>query len=183
MFRQWCSLSMLHRTCENIHGSVGLGGLSKLNRWYTLCMPIYFEPWGIKKYSVPYMVQNEHTYILIKCGIVNPYVDGFLNSSGNTMVLPPYYLEVVLCENMACYATVIVYRGGFHQVFFESVSKGPGGLLYIPHHTKVLHIGTNRWPTFVFHGVLVLGGNQDVFSGTIALKVGLYAICAACTSS
>ena len=29
------------------------------------------------------------------------------------MVLPPYYLEVVLCGGVASTVTVIVYRGGF----------------------------------------------------------------------
>ena len=80
MLRQWCSLSLFHRTCENMHGGVGLGRLSMPNGWCTMHMPIYFNPWGIKKYSVPYMVQIELTYIPIKCGIVNPHVDGFLNS-------------------------------------------------------------------------------------------------------
>ena len=60
---QWCSLSMLHRTCRNMHRGVRLGGLSMPNRWCTLYMPIYFKPWGIKKYSIPYMVQIElHFY-------------------------------------------------------------------------------------------------------------------------
>ena len=95
------------------------------NGWCSLCIPIYFKPWAIKKYTVPYMVQIELTYISIKCWIVNPYVDGFLNSSGNAMVLPPYYLEVVLCGCVASDATMVMYRGGFLQVFFESFSKGP----------------------------------------------------------
>ena len=123
-----------------MQGGVSLGGLSMANRWYTLCMPIYFKPWVIKTYSVLYMVQIELTYIPIECGIIVPYVDGFLNSSSNAMVLPPYYLEVALCRSVACYATVVVYRGRFLQVFFESFSKGTGGLLYIPHHTQVPHI-------------------------------------------
>ena len=42
-------------------------------------MPIYLKHWGIKKYSIPYMVQIGLTYISIKCVVVNPYVDGFLN--------------------------------------------------------------------------------------------------------
>ena len=95
------------------------------NGWCSLCIPIYFKPWAIKKYTVPYMVQIELTYISIKCWIVNPYVDGFLNSSGNAMVLPPCYLEVVLCGCVASDATMVMYRGGFLQVFFESFSKGP----------------------------------------------------------
>ena len=75
MLRQWCSLSMLNRTCENMYEGVGLGGLVMPNRWHTLHMPIHFKSWGIKKYSVPYMAQVELTYIPIKYGIVNPYVD------------------------------------------------------------------------------------------------------------
>ena len=55
MLRQWYFLSMLHRTCENMYGGVRLGGLSMPNRWFTLCMPIYFNPWCIKRYSVPYI--------------------------------------------------------------------------------------------------------------------------------
>ena len=57
MLRQWCSLSMLNRTCEYMHRADRLGRLSMPNGWCTLYMPIYFQPWGIKKYSVPYMVQ------------------------------------------------------------------------------------------------------------------------------
>ena len=56
MLRQWCSLSMFHRICEYMHRGVRLGGLSMPNGWYTLCMPIYFKPLGVKKYSIPYMV-------------------------------------------------------------------------------------------------------------------------------
>ena len=79
-----------------------------------LCMPMgYFKSWGIKSYSVPYMVQIVLTYILINCGIVNPYVDRFLNSSDNAMVLPTYYLEVVLCCCVANDATVRGIPSGF----------------------------------------------------------------------
>ena len=44
---------------------------------------------------------------LLSGGVVNPYVDEFLNCSGNAMVLPPYYLEVVLCGYVASSATVV----------------------------------------------------------------------------
>ena len=32
------------------------------------------------------MAQIELTYVPIKCGIVNPYVDGFVNNSGNALL-------------------------------------------------------------------------------------------------
>ena len=38
-----------------MHGDDKLGGLGMSNGWDTLHMPIYFKPWGIKKYSIPYM--------------------------------------------------------------------------------------------------------------------------------
>ena len=47
MLRQRCSLGMLHRTCENMHRDVGLGGMSIPIGWCTLHMPIYFKPWGM----------------------------------------------------------------------------------------------------------------------------------------
>ena len=78
MLRQWCSMSMLHRTCEYIHVGVRFGGLSLPNGWCFLHIPISFEPWGVKKYSVPYMMQIELACISIKCGIVNPYIDGLI---------------------------------------------------------------------------------------------------------
>ena len=111
MLRQWHSLSMLYRTCEYMHRDVRFGGLSMPSGWCTLYMSIYFKSLGIKEYSVPCMVQIELTYISIKCGVVNLYVDGFFNCSGRAMVLPPYYFEVALCGYVASSATMVVYRG------------------------------------------------------------------------
>ena len=51
MLRQRFSLSMFHRTYENVHGDVRLGGLDMPN---ILCIP--FKPRGIKKCPIPYMV-------------------------------------------------------------------------------------------------------------------------------
>ena len=41
MLRQRCSLSMLHRSCEYVHGGVRLDGLGMLN---ILCMPFTLSP-------------------------------------------------------------------------------------------------------------------------------------------
>ena len=89
-------------------------------------------------------------------------------------------MEVVLCGSVASDATVVMYRGQFLQVFFESLSKGPSCLSYIfiiP--CKFSTLKPVGGPTFVFHGVPILRGNQDVCNGFIALGVGLYAILAA----
>ena len=53
MLKQGCSVSMLHRTCEKVHGGLRLAGLGMPN---IMCMPFYFMPRGIKKDSIPYMV-------------------------------------------------------------------------------------------------------------------------------
>ena len=48
MFRQGCSLSVLHGYCEKVYGGVRLAALGMPN---ILCMPFYFKPWGIKDSS------------------------------------------------------------------------------------------------------------------------------------
>ena len=50
MLGQGCSLSMLHRPCEYVHGGDRLGGLGMPN---ILCLPFYFEPRGNKEYPIP----------------------------------------------------------------------------------------------------------------------------------
>ena len=62
-------------------------------------------------------------------------------------------------------------------MFFESFSKGPRGPSCVFIITcKVPSLELIDGPTFVFHGVLVLGRNQEVFNGVITFEVGLYAI-------
>ena len=39
MLRQWCSLNMLHRTCEYMHWGARLGGLSMPKGWCTCACP------------------------------------------------------------------------------------------------------------------------------------------------
>ena len=119
-------------------------------------MTIYFKPGGIKKYSAPYVVHIELTYISVKFGIANPYVDGSINSSGNTMVLPSYYLEVVLCGCVSSDATVVMYMAGFSYIFF------------IAH--KLSTLKPVDGPTFVVHGFLILRGDQDVLMVLLCLK-------------
>ena len=53
MLRQGCSLSMFHRTWENLYGSGMLGGLSMPN---IMCLPFYFKPRGFKKNPILCMV-------------------------------------------------------------------------------------------------------------------------------
>ena len=77
------------------------------------------------------------------------------------MPLPPYYLEVILSGRMACVVAVMMYRRGFLQMLFESFSKGPGCLscVFII-KGKVTTLEPIYGPTFIDHGVFVLGGDQ-----------------------
>ena len=68
MLRQGCFLSMLHRTCEKLHEGVRLGGLGMSN---TLDITSYFKPRCIKKYSIPYIMYIELSYISINGEVVN----------------------------------------------------------------------------------------------------------------
>ena len=60
---------------------------------------------------------------------------------------------------------------------FESFFKGPSGFSYVFLITcKVPTLEPIDAPTFVFHGVLILGRNQEVFYGAVTIEVVLYAI-------
>ena len=77
------------------------------------------------------------------------------------MPLPPYYLEVMLSGRMACVIAVMMYRVGFLKMLIESFSKGPRGFPYVFIITgKVTALNWVYGPTFVDHGVFVLGGDQ-----------------------
>ena len=77
------------------------------------------------------------------------------------MPLPPYYLEVMLSGRMACVIAVMMYRGGFLKVLFESFSKGPRGFPYVFIITdKVTSLEPVYGSTFVDHRVFVLGRDQ-----------------------
>ena len=62
-------------------------------------------------------------------------------------------------------------------MLFESFSKGPIGFPYVFLITcKVPALEPVDGPTFVFHEVLVLGGDQQVFNGAVTFEVDLFAI-------
>ena len=93
------------------------------------------------------------------------------------MPLLPYYLEVIISGRMVCVVAVMMYRGRFLQMLFESFSKGRGGFPYVLIITgKVTALEPIYSPTFVDHGVFVLGGDQQVFDGAVYFEVGLYTI-------
>ena len=75
-----------------------------------------------------------------------------------------------------CYCCGDVW-GGFLKVFLESFSKGPRGFPYVfIIEGKVITLKPVYGPTFVDHGVFVLGGDQKVFDGAITFEVALYTI-------
>ena len=93
------------------------------------------------------------------------------------MPLSPYYLEVILTGRVACVITVMMYRGRIFYVPFESFLKGPRSFPYVFIIAgKVTALEPIYGPTFVGHGVFVLGGHQQGFDGAITFKVGLYTI-------
>ena len=76
------------------------------------------------------------------------------------MSLPPYCLKVMLSGRIACVIAMIAYRGRLLKVLFESFSKGPRGFPYVFIIAgKVTALEPVYGPTFVDHGVFVLGGD------------------------
>ena len=62
-------------------------------------------------------------------------------------------------------------------MLFESLPKGPRSFPYVFIITsKVPTLEPIYGPTFVDHGVFVLGGHQQAFDGAITFEVGLYTI-------
>ena len=78
MPRQGCSLSILHRACENMHWGVGLRGFGMPNILHSLFI---LSLKSIRNYSVIYVMQIEFAYICIKSWIIDSNVDGFFNGS------------------------------------------------------------------------------------------------------
>ena len=62
-------------------------------------------------------------------------------------------------------------------MFFESFSKGLRSSPYVFIIAgKVTTLEPVYGPTFVDHGVFVLGGDQQVFDAAVTFEVGLYTI-------
>ena len=90
---------------------------------------------------------------------------------------PPYYLEVLLTGRMAYVVAMMMCRGKVLKVLFESFFKGPRDFPYVFIITsKVTTLEPIYGPTFVDHGVFVLGGDQQIFDGAVTFEVGLYTI-------
>ena len=87
------------------------------------------------------------------------------------MPLPSYYLEVLLGGGMTCVAAMMMNGGGILQVLFESFSKGPRGFPYIFFIAgKVTTLEPVYGPTFVDHGIFVLGGTSRFLMVLLPLK-------------
>ena len=77
------------------------------------------------------------------------------------MPLPPYCLEVLLGGGMTYVTAMMIYGGRLLQVLFEFFTKGPGGLPYVFFIAdEFTTLEPVYGPTFVDHGVFVLGRDQ-----------------------
>ena len=108
---------------------------------------------------------------LFKVGLLTPNKYGFFNISSYAMPLPPYYLEVLFGGGITCVTAMMMYRGRILQVFFESFTKGPGGFPYVfIIRGKVTTQEPVYGPTFVDHGVFVLGETSRFLMVLLPLK-------------
>ena len=84
MHKWQCSLSMPMVFYFSIHMPIGWEGLSMPTDGCSLCVPIslLILSTGVLNRTVPYMAKVILTHIPAECGVVDPYVDRFLNASG-----------------------------------------------------------------------------------------------------
>ena len=147
MLRQGCSLSMLHRTCKNCMGVLG---------WMDWAWPISYaclfilSPVVLRRTLSHIWCKLNLCIFLLSVGLLTLiYIDSLI-----VLGVPwssPHYLEIILSGSVPCVVAMVMYRGGFLQVFFESFSKGHRGFpLCILDHMQGLHIGTSRWSHFSF---------------------------------
>ena len=116
-----------------------------------LLLPCLFKvrPLVLSKTLSQMWYRFKFTYVIVKYGIVNPNVNGFLDVSSYVVPLPPYYLEVVMVSGVACFGCCDDewQRGpsGALCIFHQRSWRFP---LCIHHHMLGHHIGTSRWHHF-----------------------------------
>ena len=161
---------MLHRTCEKLHGSVRLGGLSMPN---VMCMPFYFKPRVLIRTLSHLWCKLNLPIVLFSMGLLTLiYIDSLI-----VLAMPWSFLPIIWKLSWVVVWPVLLLRlcieKGSFRCFFESFSKGPRGLSYVFFITcKVPTLEPVDGLTFVFHRVLVFGGNKEVFNGVIPFGVG-----------
>ena len=79
-----------------------------------------FKPWGIKKDSVPYMIEVVLTNILVQGGVVYPYVNRLFYGSCLPLVLPSYDAELVIVYGVSSGLRMPMYGWWLLEVFFSS---------------------------------------------------------------
>ena len=60
-------------------------------------------------------------YVPVYGWIVHPNINCFFNGSSDVLVLPPHNAEIFSVGFMTCDVIMVIYWGGGHEVFFESL--------------------------------------------------------------
>ena len=111
------------------------------------------------------MVEVILTHIPVECGVVDPYVDRFLDGFGKVMVFPSYNGECIRVGAMSWNVAMSKDGGGFFDMSFISLPKGPGCLTYgflITHKLPTL-VPIDSTTPFI-QRIFILGENWPVYS-------------------
>ena len=109
--------------------------------------------WG--KLNLPIFLFKVGLFTLIN-------IDSLIFLAKPCLSLPSYYWEDLLGGGMTFVIAMMMYGRRILQVFFESFFKGPGDFPYVFIFTgEVTTLVPVYGPTFVDHGVLVLGGRPE----------------------
>ena len=114
---------------------------------------------------------------LLSVGLFTLNIDGFFNCSGQAIVLPSYYLEVIYWCCMATGTLVLEYWGWGLQMFFISFSKRSSWLPYIflPTVNTSTGVAINN-TVLVGDFFFIFWWHQDVFKCPASLKMHVYSM-------
>ena len=154
-------LSMPSMFCCSMHMPIGWELLNMPTDGCSVCMPIIIinsKLKGVEQDSFPSLMKVILTHIPVEWGVVDFFVDRFLNGSCLAMVLPPYDGEVTRVGVVSWNVTVAIDWSGFFQVLFISLPKGPGCLfnIFLIKHELPTLVPVDG-PTLSVYGSLSLG--------------------------
>ena len=160
MLRQGCSLTMLHRTCEKLHGSVTLGGLSMPNIMH---MPFFLSP-EVLRSILPHMrcKLNLPIYVLSVGLLTLIYIDSLI-----VLAVPWSSLHIIWKFSWVIVWPVLwlwlyIGDGSFRCSLDLSPKVLEVSSIYSSSHVRSLHWNQKMAPLLFSMGSLSLGETRRV---------------------
>ena len=123
------------------------------------------------------MWQLELANISIEGWVIDSDKNCFFHVSGNAVVLPAHYAEIVQEHLMTCDVMMVYDRRCCSHVFPDPFSKGPAcisnvRILTIHHSTSV----PVDHPTFLKYGIFIFWVYQEIFDGAASPEIHFHSM-------